>query len=212
MSQDSWEDSVWAQDEPSPPESAGADGDHRGDKVQDQAGDSDDTPEAMCSAAGAVNEPGGGSFVDLEAGRSSGSEANDDAEDDDDVGSMDGFVVKDEEATSSDYETDEEEEPIAHGRLRRGSDSVEREAAEAPTPIFAGDSMRATSAANGSGSRASVRGGITEGAGTRETRWRVPSEAPTPAQLATRPPTPTRVQLDLALPPNSSFGLPPNSC
>ena len=72
MSQDSWEDSVWAQDEPSPPESAGADGDHQGDKVQDQAGDSDDTPEAMCSAAGAVNEPGGGSFVDLEAGRSSG--------------------------------------------------------------------------------------------------------------------------------------------
>ena len=37
MSQDSWEDSVWAQDEPSPPESAGADGDHQGDKVQDQA-------------------------------------------------------------------------------------------------------------------------------------------------------------------------------
>ena len=44
---------------------------------------------------------------------------------------MDGFVVKDEEATSSDYETEEEEEPIAHGRLRRVSDSVEREAAEA---------------------------------------------------------------------------------
>ena len=64
MSQDSWEDSVWAQDEPSPPESDGADGDHRGDEVQDQAGDLDDAPEAMCSAAGAVDEPGGGGFVD----------------------------------------------------------------------------------------------------------------------------------------------------
>ena len=74
MSQDSWEDSVWAQDEPSPPESDGADGDHRGDEVQDQAGDLDDAPEAMCSAAGAVDEPGGGGFVDLEAGRSSGSD------------------------------------------------------------------------------------------------------------------------------------------
>ena len=56
MSQDSWEDSVWAQDEPLPPESAGADGDHRGDKVQDQAGDLDGAPEAMRSAAGAVDE------------------------------------------------------------------------------------------------------------------------------------------------------------
>jgi len=28
----------------------------------------------MCSAAGAVDEPGGGGFVDLEAGRSSGSD------------------------------------------------------------------------------------------------------------------------------------------
>ena len=76
----------------------------------------------MCSAAGAVDEPGGGGFVDLEAGRSSGSEADDDAEDsDDEAGSLDGFVVKDEEATSSDYETEEGEEPIAHGRLRCGS-------------------------------------------------------------------------------------------
>ena len=74
MSQDSWEDSVWARDEPSLPESAGADGDHRGDEVQDQAGDLDGAPEAMCSAAGAVDEPGGGGFVDLEAGRSSGSD------------------------------------------------------------------------------------------------------------------------------------------
>ena len=33
MSQDSWEDSIWAQPEPSPPEADGAD--HRGDEVKD---------------------------------------------------------------------------------------------------------------------------------------------------------------------------------
>ena len=50
-------------------------------------------------------------FVDSEAGRSSGSEADVDAEEEDDeVGSIDGFVVKDEEATSSNYESDSEEE------------------------------------------------------------------------------------------------------
>ena len=92
-------------------------------------GESDGAPEAMCSAAG--QDAGGGGFVDLEAGRSSGSEAGDEDEDDDEAGSLDGFVVEDEVASSSDYETEEEEEPIAHGRLRRGSDSVEREAAEA---------------------------------------------------------------------------------
>ena len=41
-------------------------------------------------------------------------------------------MVNDEEATSSNYESDDEEAPpITHGRLRRGSDSVERIAAEA---------------------------------------------------------------------------------
>ena len=46
-------------------------------------GESDGAPEAMCSAAG--QDAGDGRFVDLEAGRSSGSEAGDEDEDDDEA-------------------------------------------------------------------------------------------------------------------------------
>ena len=102
--------------------------------VDDSDDDRDNTSQEEGSAArkaGATLGEKAHRFVDTEAGRSSGSEADDDAEDDDEEAGMDGFVVKDEEATSSDYETEEEEAPIAHGRLRRGSDSVERAAAEA---------------------------------------------------------------------------------
>ena len=62
-------------------------------------GESDGAPEAMCSAAG--QDAGDGRFVDLEAGRSSGSEAGDEDEDDDEAGSLDGFVVKNEKKPSS---------------------------------------------------------------------------------------------------------------
>ena len=47
-------------------------------------GESDGAPEAMCSAAG--QDAGGGGFVDLEAGRSSGSEAGDE-DDEEEAGS-----------------------------------------------------------------------------------------------------------------------------
>ena len=88
-------------------------------------------PEDLRSAAGHVyDEPGCDDYVDREAGCS---DDDDDADDDDDeAGSLNEFVVNDEEATSSNYESDDEEAPpITHGRLRRGSDSVERIAAEA---------------------------------------------------------------------------------
>jgi len=87
-------------------------------------------------------------FVDSEAGRSSGSEADDDAEEEDDeVGSIDGFVVKDEEATSSNYESDSEEEVKTASRLtrlRRGRDSIELDA-EAAAEAQLGRSLRGLS-------------------------------------------------------------------
>ena len=139
-SQDSWEDSVWAQDEPSPPESAGADQDNENHESQD---------EGSASKSGLRGQKAS-RFVDSEAGRSSGSEADDDAaEEDDEVGSIDGFVVKDEEATSSNYESDSEEEvkkPPASRltRLRRGRDSIELDA-EAAAEAQLGRSLRGLS-------------------------------------------------------------------